>query len=785
MRKCLFLTLAACCLTLTAFGQDLGDLVLKEGVGVRALGMGGAFAATANDASAVFFNPAGLAEPGIGYTIGNLDNQQINNEYGFTAVKLGFLGYVEGKATAKNNDYLSFSALGFGNRVGWLNWGTNYKAQEWQISGVKSSGWTADIGFLARITPQLRFGIVGQDILTTKDRIVPASLRTGVALKLFEGKLLLAADAEIYRSQPNWGHLGLELNMVKGLSIRGGLDRTTPTAGLTLDMAAFSFDYALQFPAGSQNIQRFEAGLKVSLERERPFAIFSPIEFTVIDLTGAIKGGVTEYSFFGGSQPGLDTVLEKIRLAEKDSALDGIILRIGGFSGGLGSEAMVQEIRSALQRFKAKGKKVFAYIEGSAIGDEYYLASVADKIIAAPGSGIAGFGKSIEIYRFGGLFQKFGVDWQVLAKGDYKTSFDWLSPLSSQKQKEMLTGIVADLYRQMLTDIAASRKMPIEKIKELGDGMFFPSGLAAKMGLVDKVGYFRDVLTFAGESCGEKGEVKLVEPAQIAADDSFFNQVFGVAVIEVNGEIVSGYGGQNFLFGGTATGADKIVNNIRRAADDMFVKAIILRIDSPGGSPIAAGEIVQALKYAREKKKTVIASFGGIAASGGYYIAAYADKIVSNPATITGSIGVIGQYPQFARLLADFGVTTEVVKEGSHSDMFSGLRRFSSVEVLALDRLMEESYRDFINTVVEGRKLPTAEVEKIAQGRVYTGAQALDLKLVDKLGSFADAIDLAKQEGKISGEPRLVYYRDVSPWLQVGQGVSSALGLPPLFPQYK
>jgi protease-4 len=554
---------------------------------------------------------------------------------------------------------------------------------------------------------------------------------------------------------------------------------------LTLDLAAFSFDYALQFPPTGPNIQRFEAGLKVSLERERPFALFSPVEFTVIDLTGALKGGVTEVSFLGGAQPGLDSILEKIRAAEKDSALDGIIIRIGGFSGGLGGEAMVQELRSALQRCQAKGKKIIAYIEGSAIGDEYYLASVADKIVAAPGSGIGGFGKSVELYRFGGLFKKFGVDWEIMTKGDYKSSFDWLSPPSSAKQKEMLQGIVADLYRQMLTDIAASRKMPVEKVKELGDGIFFPAGLAEKMGLVDKVGFFRDVQTYASEYCGEKGEVKLVEPHQVVTDDSLFNQVFGVAVIEVNGEIISGPSGQNFIFGGSFSGSDTIVRNIRQAADDIFVKAIIVRIDSPGGSPIAAGEIVQALKYAREKQKILIASLGGIAASGGYYIAAAADKIVSNPATITGSIGVIGAYPQFARLLGDFGVTTEVIKEGSHSDMFSGLRKFTKVEKLALDRLMEESYRDFIRTVADGRKLATADVEKIAQGRVYTGAQALDLKLVDKLGSFNDAIELAREESKIVGTPRLIYYRNINPLLQFGQGASSALGLPSLFPQYR
>jgi protease-4 len=141
---------------------------------------------------------------------------------------------------------------------------------------------------------------------------------------------------------------------------------------------------------------------------------------------------------------------------------------------------------------------------------------------------------------------------------------------------------------------------------------------------------------------------------------------------------------------------------------------------------------------------------------------------------------VIGAFPVFANLMSSLEVKADVIKEGAHSDMFSGLRKFSSVESQALDRILDETYGEFINTVATGRKLATAEVEKLAQGRVYTGNQALAAKLVDKLGGFTDAIDVAKEEGKIPGEARLIYYRQINPLLQIGQGVSSALGFPPL-----
>jgi len=762
---------------MSSFAQEMGDLVLKQGIGVRAVGMGRAFAAVADDASALFFNPAGLAEPGISYTYGSLDSEQKNNDFTFSFLKLGYLGYADGHLKNPSGDEISFTALGFSNRSGWFNWGSNYKALEWNLSGVQSSGWSADLGMLIRLTPELKLGLVAQDVLTTKERIVPASARVGLAFKPFDGQILLAADAEIYKSRPNYGHLGLEAKLAEGFTLRAGLDRGSPTLGASLNLLTFILDYAATFPSNGSNIYAFEAGVKFFPQKKRPFSLIKPKEFVLIDLEGVIKGGQTEVSLLGGVRWGLDSILERIRNAAKDKTIDGLVIRIRGFEGGIGGMAVVQELRAELLRAKEKGKKVLAYVEGSAVGDEYYLASVADKIIAAPGSAIGGFGKSLALYRASGLFEKLGIEWQIFSKGKYKTAFDSLSPRMSKEQKEMVEGLVANLYRQMLTDIAQSRKMKIEKLKEIGDGMIFPAKLAQKMGLVDEVGYLYDVCSVAASVCGVSGEVRIVEPSLVEPEEVFFTQVFGVAVIEIQGEIVSGASGQNFIFGGGYTGSDKVAADIRKAADDVFIKAIILRIDSPGGSAVAAGEIYRALQYAKEKKKVVIASLGGVGASGAYYIAAAADKIVADASTITGSIGVLGAVPVFAQLMKNLEVTAEVVKEGSHADMFSGLRKLSSVEVMALNRLLDETYQEFIRVVAEGRKLSTEEVEAGAEGKVYTGAQALELKLIDKIGGFMDAVDLAKEEAKIIGEPRLVYYRETSPFIQLGETITSSLGI--------
>jgi len=770
---------AICCLlfAVPAFAQNVADIAMKQGLGVRAMGMGSAYSAVADDASADIYNPAGLAVPGLAYSYGNLDAEQKQIEGNFDLLKLGYLGHASWKVKDAASNEVIANATGFGNRSGWLNWGVTFKSFEWAFSGARQEGWSGDIGFLARITPNFNLALALRDLFTSSNRLVPGSARLGASFAPMDGRITLASDVEFYNGSQTYGYLGLDLNVIKGMSVRGGLNRSEPTAGLSLDLAFFSFDYSAKFLANGQTVQQFESGIKFLPKRQRPFSIIKPKEYALIDVGGHLKGGRDQYSFLGGYQAGLDSLLGEIRRATSDSAIDGIMLKISGFEGGLGGMAIVQELRGELKLAKAAGKKVVAYVEGSAVGDEYYLASIADKIVAPPGAAIGGFGKSISVYRYKGLYKKFGLEQEIFRQGKYKDAFDPAREKFSPEQEAMVKTLLADLYRQLITDIAQDRKLELSEVKAVGDGMIFSAKEAKEKGLVDEIGYYKDAKAVAAEISGDKGkQANVIEPKLVEPEEFFLAKVFGVAVIEIDGELVSGKGGENYLFGGRYVGSESIVEYIKKASDDMFVKAIILRINSPGGDAVAAGEIYQALEYAKKKEKVLIASIGNLGASGGYYIAAGADKVIANPSSLTGSIGVIGHITYIRGLLDKLDVETETVKEGKHADMFSGLRKMTPEEVESIRRLQKESYDEFINAVAKGRKMSVSEVEEVAQGQIYTGNKAKELNLVDQLGGFSDAVELAKGEAKIVGEPRLIFYHQSSSFFNFGQGMVESLG---------
>ncbi len=329
MSKPILYLIALLLIVSPCFAQGIEDFALKRGIGVRAAGMGGAYTAVADDGSAVFYNPAGLAEPGFAYTFGDLDTDEKEISGSFEFLKLGYVGYGTWNLKDAAGDEVKTTAFGFGNRSGWLNWGTNYKGVTWKTAGVKKEGWSGDIGLLLRVSPQLKIGLLAQDVLTSKDFIVPASGRIGFGFYPLDSRLILAGDLEIDGSQ-NYGHLGIEASLMRGFSIRGGVDRGEATLGLTMDLILFSFDYAARFLQDGVS-HRFEAGVRILPKRERPFSLIKPKEYALIDVSGALKGGRSEYSFLGGLRPGLDSILSQIRRASKDKAIDGIMLKIGGF----------------------------------------------------------------------------------------------------------------------------------------------------------------------------------------------------------------------------------------------------------------------------------------------------------------------------------------------------------------------------------------------------------------------------------------------------------------------
>jgi protease IV len=771
-----------------SFSETIQESFMKDSSFVRQAGMGGAATAVSDDLSSVFYNPAGLAGAETpGFSFGTIDtNKEMLDEDHYYCANLGsfaYMGFDKQIAGAR----IKADTFGIGAQTGMgISYGVTYKNIYIDSITKEARGYTADVGILLKVTPDFSLGILGQDALSDKDLDIPSSTRVGAAYKAFDGRLLFAADSEMGRGATgNFSHYGMEWTVADGLKLRTGMDKGNTTYGMSLDLPFMRIHYAGQLnkDAPSGTIQMIGGEISFFEQPSRPKSVIRPKEYALVEIGGGIVGGVGDFSIFGGGKIGADSIIEHIKQATDDPYIDGIILRIKGFDGGMGSFAIVQEIRDELLRSKAKGKKVIAYLEEGTMGDEYYLASVADKVIAPPAGTVGGIGKSINIIKIQGMLEKIGVQTQMISKGKYKSSFNMLSSELTNDQRTMIEGILADLCRQMVLDISDSRKdkIPLEKLKEISDGSVFSAGKAKELGLIDEVGYFRDAMKTAGDLSGSKEEIRVVERKDLFKEDNgeyllaFPNKV---AVIEIDGDIVTGKSGQNVIFGGHAVGADDICDQIKKAADDWEVKAILVRINSGGGSAVGSGQIYSELLRAKKKGKIVVASMGDIAASGGYYIAAAGDKIVADPGTITGSIGVIetGVF-NYSGLMKMLGITAESISEGKHSDMFSGLRKLSPEEIKSINAYLEDTYREFVKVVADGRKMTTDEASALAEGKVYTGKQALDLKLVDKLGNFTDSVDLAAEMAKIPGEPKLIYYRENNFFLQFGSGAVKMLGL--------
>lgn len=781
-----FLTISILLIPAPSFSQFIEQGV-KDGIGIRAMGMGSAFTAVADDGTAVFYNPAGLGSLGIGYETGDLDvNSVLNQSNRYTTISLGSAGYASWtkSSTSETVDVISYGVGRFGGRG--TSWGIAYKTISASLTGGKTVGFSSDFGMLVRITKDLNVGMLIQDIAESSSITVPTALRVGASLRPLKKAITIAADVEPggLRSSSFLYHLGLEVQVAEGLKLRGGLHQGRMTAGAGFDFPLLQLEYAyINDARTARGLHLFGGKWVLFPPKTRPFSIIRPPELALIHVGGSLVGGGDDASIFGGYKLGADAVLTQIKRASKDPAIDGIYLRIRGMGGGLGLTGIVQELRSELKRAKLAGKKIVAYLEAGAVGDEYYLASIADSIVAPSGAHIGGIGKNLVIQRIKGLTDKIGIEMQVLAKGKYKDSFDQFREGPSPEQKKMLQSVITDTYQQMVSDIAVDRDIPKEQIREIADGRILTTKQAKELGLIDVIAYQVDALKEGAELVGKPNEEpQLVPPDELisATPDEVIAGTFNrIAVIEVDGEITTGENTQNILFGGRTVGSDTVVKEIDNAMNDPYVKALIVRINSPGGSPVGSAHVYSKLMQARDKGKFVVASMGNVAASGGYYIAAASDKILADPSSLTGSIGVIGNIPVLAEVYKKLGITSEVYKEGEHADMFSGIRKFSAAERKAMMDLLDESYKDFVNSVAVGRKMKTSEVEAIAEGRVYTGNQAIKIGLVDKLGSFSDAVDVAADATSIRGEPQLVFYRRSPSFLyQLGMATGAFLGLP-------
>lgn len=480
-----------------------------------------------------------------------------------------------------------------------------------------------------------------------------------------------------------------------------------------------------------------------------------PDSVLVIDLSTTIRDAVPpsgasvvlEETLSGSSNEAISIyqALRAIEHAADDEKIVGIFL-YGNSANGL---ATLGELRQALETFKDAGKPIFAYEVGWAERD-YYLTSIADKVIL-DASGLLEFnGFRSETQFLAGALEKYGIGVQVLRAGRYKSAIEpFVRTSSSPEEQEQTEALLADLWQVFLTAVDSSRDSSPSKLQQIADagGILLPEEAQAA-GLVDQVAYYEDVLAELQDLTGAEASVGEDIPSVDLVSYSTLIRAEGteaediVAIVYAEGEIVFGEGGEGVI------GSDSLSRTLRDLRLDDAVKSVVLRIDSPGGGASASEVIADAVRRLQAEKPVVI-SMGDLAASGGYMIAAEGSRIYASPNTITGSIGVFGLLLNFETIANRNGITWDVVKTARFADIDTVARPQSPAELALQQTVVDELYDRFITLVAEGRNLPRASVENVAQGRVWSGQAAQTQGLVDELGGLMAAIDHAAEQAEL------------------------------------
>ena len=447
----------------------------------------------------------------------------------------------------------------------------------------------------------------------------------------------------------------------------------------------------------------------------------------------------------------LRRVLQAIDKATKDDRITALFLdgRRGGSPNGY---ATMEELRSALEKFRAAGKKVIAY-DVTLSEREYYLSSLADEIIVNPMGTMELNGLNSKQMFFKGALEKYGVGVQVIRVGDYKAAVEpYTRSDFSPANREQTKALLKDLWGKFLNTVASSRELDSAKLQAIVDerGYIDPQE-AKKIGLIDRVGYYDSVVTklreLTGEAEAEEGfrQIDLATYAErsIRSAEATAPVEQSIALVYAEGAIVGGRGSIETI------GSDRFAEIFRELREDENVKAIVLRVNSPGGSATASEVILREILLTK-KKKPVVVSMGNVAASGGYWIAAGADRIFAESNTITGSIGVFGLLSNIQEIANNNGITWDVVKTGEYADIGSNVRPKTEAELAIYQKSVTKTYNLFLRKVSRYRNLPQEKVKEIARGRIWSGKEAVKIGLVDRIGGLESAIAYAAQKAELS-----------------------------------
>lgn len=519
-------------------------------------------------------------------------------------------------------------------------------------------------------------------------------------------------------------------------------DISTKTGGTSI----YDFGYA---NFNKQKTSAYTFGITLTEERFRN-AVSSKRRYLQIVLREQVKE-VKDSGLFEPSRPSFFEIVRSLREAMYDKSIAGILLQIDAPAVNF---AQAQELREEIQRCKQKGKPVYCIL--ASMGNlEYYIASSASKIYYVPNQPFGITGLKAQVYFFKGLFDKIGIKFEEVKKGQYKSFGEsFTRQQMSDAARENIIALLKDLNQQYIHDIARDRNISVQEVEQcIASGILTPQQARVK-GFIDEIARPFDVIQQLGV---ERYGVSYLVTCDRYIEEKMFVYEWGpkpkIAVVYVDGNIIRGQSKEDGFFAPAMIGDSNYKNYLEKVFSDRDVKAVVIRINSGGGSAIASDMMWHTLVSLKKRyKKPVVISFGNIAASGGYYIACTNDTIFTSKATITGSIGVIFGKFNLEELYSTLGISKETIKMSEFADIFSESRGFTEKEKQLIQKSVDFTYNEFVQKVETGRNISPENIPQVAEGKVFTGAQALQNKLADKEGGLIAAISYAATLAHIKGE---------------------------------
>lgn len=632
-----------------------------------------------------------------------------------------------------------------------LGWNIRWNLPEGE--GNNFTSW--DLGMGYRPLPWLGFGGVAQDIGSPAPELgIRTRYGVGLAVRPFGDTLMLGVDDFFQQSDLEGGSYHQVVQGTLKSRVLRGIDlRLYGTSDLEVGggIQVFFGDQGIGAYASAADSGSDLAFTGAVLTSSPPARVGAPgkriPEFMV---QGDLPYDTTPSLF---SDPGESYIhfLKRLQSAADDPSVRGVLVHLDNMPF---SFAQIEEVRSILGDIRAKGLPVVVYMDEATSNGAYLLATAGTRVLMHPATDLDLIGLAAETTYYRGTLDLVGIEPQFYRRAEYKSAVETYTRTEpSEAASDQMNALLDDLQGSLVSAIAQGRDLEEARVQEIIDGGPYTAEEAVRLGLVDGLCYedqIQEAVNDLFPKGAERDDRYLMDEGM-----SGWKSSRSIAIVNITGVITSGESSSPGLFSEGSTGSETIVKALKQARKDNAVKAVVLRVDSPGGSSMASDKIWHAVQQVQEADKPVIVSMGGTAASGGYYVAAGAKAIYAQPTTVTGSIGVYGGKLSTEELYEKIGLNVTTYTRGRRADMWSSARPFDAVEGAAMDRLIGATYEQFKSRVAEGRGMEDAKVEEVARGRVWSGQRAKEQGLVDEMGGLWDAVERARLEAGLSPRARV------------------------------